>query len=648
MFRIPTTIRAKLFFALAAMSLLTVALGLYSYFAISSAGRIVVHTYDKPLMAINFARASSLNFMQMNNALLQWQLSKNRDPAAFRAKQDRLIGYFFQDLEIAENRALTDRSIRVIQEIRDLAKQWIGLEKRVIENFNIDLLRQIDALSDKIIGRFDVLIELTAGGGFVEREKAVKQISRFEYFGIAAAVTALILTMLTSLMLARKIVRPLGAAVSVARNIAKGHLETKIPDGAKDETGVLLRSMRYMQDQLRQIIEREKEQRESAQNRLADALDSSREAMVLVDADRKIVIASAQVATLFPALAPEFVSGAGFDEVFQKIDSEIDLFPDQEEAKSGGCVGLCDGGEFRLKDGRWLRVTRSPTQDGGFFLFLAEFTEIKEREENYREAKIKAEAANQAKSSFLANMSHELRTPLNAIIGFSDMIHSGALGEIQPPQYAEYNKNVLDSGTHLLAVINSVLDLAKSESGKLTIDPKEVLLQEELKNSIRMVEAQCEQEKLSLNCEIPDQPIKLQADAAKLRQIFLNLLSNAIKFSSEGGTVSIFVKPPSDDRVEIMISDTGIGMRPDDIEIALTPFGQVDTRLARTYEGTGLGLPLTQAFVKLHGGILEIESELGVGTTVRVALPQTLEISDIPDIEAASLMGDESRLAQTA
>jgi signal transduction histidine kinase len=216
-------------------------------------------------------------------------------------------------------------------------------------------------------------------------------------------------------------------------------------------------------------------------------------------------------------------------------------------------------------------------------------------------------------------MSHELRTPLNAIIGFSEIISAQMFGSAGSPRYVDYANDILHSGRHLLDVINSVLDLSKSEAGKLNLRPEDVDLRDVLSDCVKMVSEQCVEAGLALNVSGLDAALPVLGEKAKLRQIFLNLMSNAIKFTEKGGVISLDVKRGNHD-IAVSVSDTGIGMSPSDVQIALTPFGQVDNRLERKYDGTGLGLPLTKTFVELHGGTLQIESTVGRGTTVTVCL----------------------------
>ena len=239
------------------------------------------------------------------------------------------------------------------------------------------------------------------------------------------------------------------------------------------------------------------------------------------------------------------------------------------------------------------------------------------------EARDDAEHANRAKSEFIANISHELRTPLNAIIGFSEIIKSETFGPVGSPHYQEYATDILDSGNHLLALVNDILDLSKIESGKDTLKEEYVDVREILMSIAMLVRDRALKGNVKLEFEVEDNAPALHADERKLKQIMSNLLTNAIKFTQPGGLVTTRVWSKPESGYVIQITDTGIGIAAEDIPKALAQFGQVDSALDRNYDGTGLGLPLTKALVELHGGSLDLKSEVGVGTTVTVRFPAT-------------------------
>jgi signal transduction histidine kinase len=234
-----------------------------------------------------------------------------------------------------------------------------------------------------------------------------------------------------------------------------------------------------------------------------------------------------------------------------------------------------------------------------------------------------AEAASQAKTEFLANMSHELRTPLNAIIGFSEVMHDGTFG-VLPERYTEYARIIRDSGAHLLAIINDVLDLAKAESDRLALVEEAIEIGHVVALSTDMIREMARKSQVDYAVAIDDGLPALQADAAKLRQILINLLSNAVKFTPPGGRVTLTVALERAGGLMFRIEDTGIGIADEQIEMVFTPFGQVghvNSQLARKYGGIGLGLPLTKRLVEMHGGTMEIASKLGEGTKVTARFP---------------------------
>lgn len=266
-------------------------------------------------------------------------------------------------------------------------------------------------------------------------------------------------------------------------------------------------------------------------------------------------------------------------------------------------------------------------------------TDLIESSQRLLAAKRDADHANRAKSEFLANMSHELRTPLNAIIGFSEMTNKEKFGPVGNPRYREYAKDINESGQHLLALINDILDLSKVESEKDELYEESIDISRVIYSSITMNGERAARQNVDIVPQIEDDLPPLWGDARKVKQILANLLSNAIKFTEANGkvTVSAWCRPESGHIIQV--ADTGIGIAPEDIPKALSQFGQVDSKLGRAYEGTGLGLPLTKALVKLHGGTLYLQSEVGVGTKVTVRFPATRIARSMPKDNLVALDG---------
>jgi signal transduction histidine kinase len=233
----------------------------------------------------------------------------------------------------------------------------------------------------------------------------------------------------------------------------------------------------------------------------------------------------------------------------------------------------------------------------------------------------RAEAASQAKSLFLTNMSHELRTPLNAIIGFSEIIKDQALGPSARKNYADYAKDIHSSGHHLLGLINDILDLAKIDAGQMSLEEEPLDLADLVRHGLSLLEPRYRSKNVTVEMDIPRDLPFIRADGQKLRRALLNLLGNAVKFNRDHGRVTIRTKATADAGLSVEIADTGIGMTPEEIAMAFEAFVQVDNSLARRYEGTGIGLPLTKRLIELHGGTIAIESVKEAGTTVILGFP---------------------------
>ncbi|MBV8537020.1 MAG: response regulator [Alphaproteobacteria bacterium] len=249
-------------------------------------------------------------------------------------------------------------------------------------------------------------------------------------------------------------------------------------------------------------------------------------------------------------------------------------------------------------------------------------------------AKTAAEAASKAKSEFLATMSHELRTPLNAIIGFSEFLMDETIRPNEPAKVTGYLKAIHESGHHLLAVINDILDHSKAEAGRLEVTEEEVNVEESIAAALRVVAPRARSGGLEIATTIaPELPL-LRGDSRLLRQILLNLLSNSIKFTPSGGKVDV-AAAEEEGGLAIRVRDTGIGMKAEDIPKAFEPFRQIDNRFIRKYQGTGLGLSLVKAMIEAHSGTIDVHSAPGAGTTVIIRFPAARVVQPQPPLRAA-------------
>jgi len=255
-----------------------------------------------------------------------------------------------------------------------------------------------------------------------------------------------------------------------------------------------------------------------------------------------------------------------------------------------------------------------------------ELTEIKKVERALRIAKDHAERASKAKTAFLSAMTHELRTPLNAIIGFSEVMEQKIFGDLGHPRYQEYVSDIHHSGSHLLGIINDILNLSMIESGELNLIKTNVCLRTAIAHTIQIVQKKAINTGISLQTNVPKDIPRIHIDERSLKQILLNLLSNALKFTNDKGLVTITVNYSSTEGFQIQIEDTGIGMSKAEIKLALRPFTQVDNSIERKYEGTGLGLPLSRSLTVINGGSLKLTSAKGTGTTALIHFPAEMAL----------------------
>ena len=303
---------------------------------------------------------------------------------------------------------------------------------------------------------------------------------------------------------------------------------------------------------------------------------------------------------------------------YQTVEDDTDW---RHEAPPGGRTPIRRR-LYREPKGRLIESRRFEMPDGaGQIGVTRDLTELKQREQALIEAREQAVIANQAKSEFLANVSHELRTPLNAVIGFSEVLVVELYGPIENARYRTYIRDIRKSGLHLLSLINDILDFSKMEAGKLELRLELCNCSVIAEDASRQLDHQAREQGLDVEIDLPPSPLVIQADGRAVFRALLNLLSNAVKFTPRGGTVTLRYRQNAEGAAAFSVADTGIGIASTDLEKALSPFGQIDSDMARRYRGTGLGLSIVRGICDLHGGTLDIDSEIGVGTTVTIVIP---------------------------
>jgi signal transduction histidine kinase len=358
--------------------------------------------------------------------------------------------------------------------------------------------------------------------------------------------------------------------------------------------------------------------------RLASALETLPAGIALFDQSDRLVAFNATYARIHPTIADILTPGTTFETILrQNVQrSRFDLGEQEQEAyiarrlaqhRNPGEV------ERRLSDGRWERVNEQRMADGGLSLVITDITRDKEREAELLTAKNVADAANGAKSTFLANMSHELRTPLNAIMGFSEAMTVGLFGPIGSQQYAEYAKHIHKSGRYLHELITDMLDLAKIEAGRHKLEREPIDCAREIEEVLTMIRARAGSATVKTELQPADTFGVLLADRRAFKQILVNLICNAVKFTPAGGLVTVRLSSSGPDGL-LEVIDTGIGIAANDLKNLGTPFFRSNHRLSKNAEGTGLGLALARSLVELHGWQLDITSKPSRGTTVTIAM----------------------------
>jgi len=406
------------------------------------------------------------------------------------------------------------------------------------------------------------------------------------------------------------------------------------PDGETDlETLLSLVDAAYVEfDRQRRIlahtheIMREEYLRINAGlSRLRDAITQMGAGFAIWDSDDQLVLCNGLLREIMPENAELLRPGITFAECIANVGS-VYVFGGDEPPREWVAERLLrhrnpgDPFEIVAGGGRHIRIWEAKTSEGGIVGVYVDITEGRRAEGELRRAKEAAESANRSKSLFLANMSHELRTPLNAIIGFSEIIQGEMMGPLGDHRYLDYARDIHNAGKHLLEIINDILDMSKIESGKFKLDAEWTDIGELVEGVLHMVRARAREAGLALHAAAAGLP-SVFCERRVLRQVLLNLIGNAIKFTPSGGRIDIDAKMTAEGGIMVSVADTGIGIAPQNIPLALTPFGQIELTLSRAHGGVGLGLPLSQRLAELHGGRLQIESAIGRGTTVSVTLP---------------------------
>ncbi|EJF75245.1 PAS domain-containing protein [Bartonella alsatica] len=519
--------------------------------------------------------------------------------------------------------------------------------------------RNTDFISEKIQNRIDMammrgrcgLWDWNMASGRVYWSKAI-----YEMLGYVPQDALLSIAQITA------IINPNDANFfDLAQDLMSGkkkHIDINIPMRHADSHYVWMRIRAEVTDEEEphlvgiafDISEQRQLAEETAQAdlRIRDAIENISESFVLWDSEGRLVMSNSKFCEY--AAIPQQVLHSGIQRATVEAMARpaINEYPLKDDG-TGNLTSI-----RQTADGCWLKINERRTQDGGLVCVGTDISELKQQQEKFEDSerrlfsfiqelkrargnaqqrateveklnkslkaeKERAESANKAKSEFLANMSHELRTPLNAILGFSDIMLQSTFGPLGSQRYKEYMHDIYNSGTHLLTLINDILDMSKIEAGRFTLDCKNIDLGPIISEAARTLTPQAQEKNIFITTNIAPE-LYAEVDSRAMKQIFLNLISNAVKFTPSGGNIGIFAFKKKNNLV-CRIKDTGVGIPQSAIKKLGQPFEQVENQLTKTHTGSGLGLAISRSLLELHKGKLEIISKEMKGTTVIITMP---------------------------
>jgi signal transduction histidine kinase/CheY-like chemotaxis protein/HAMP domain-containing protein len=510
--------------------------------------------------------------------------------------------------------------------------------QRVLGNSQLAQARQHSVRVDELLTS---LIDELKRELATERDGIVSDVAAATNKTLIADLFILALGFALTFMILRSIAVPLHRLVGAIDGLSAGDLSIPIPSAGSDEIGAMARTLALFRDSLKER-DRFAAEAETQRKTIAAAIATISEGFVLYDSNDRIVLFNEQFRAIYPGLADIITQGTTFGEVLEAVVSRslVDLGNQSSQdwiaerrarrEHSGGFA------EYRY-GGRYIRISERRIQGGGTVAVYSDITELRQHNLELEQARELSEVANRTKSQFLANMSHELRTPLNAIIGYSEILQEDAAdgGQVH---FVTDLKKIEGAGRHLLGLINDILDLSKVEAGKMEVFMEEVgipSLLEEVGAIIRPLVAKSGN---TLELRVAPEIGSIRTDRTKVKQCLLNVLSNASKFT-QNGKLTIAIERTDRTTVQMTISDTGIGMSPEQLGRLFQAFSQADASTTKKFGGTGLGLAITRHFCRLLGGDISVTSQVGEGSTFTIVIPD--QAAGPPQPEATSELSEE-------
>jgi signal transduction histidine kinase/CheY-like chemotaxis protein len=492
-------------------------------------------------------------------------------------------------------------------------------DKRVIGN---SLLAQARQHSVKVDELLTSLINELRGDLAAKRDGIVNDVTAATNRTLIADVFILALGIALTFIILRSIAVPLHRLVGAIDGLSAGDLSVPIPSAGSDEIGAMARTLALFRNSLRER-DRFAAEAEAQRKTIAAAIATISEGFVLYDSNDRIVLYNEQFRAIYPGLTDIIKQGTTFGEVLEAVVSRslVDLgnqspqdWIAERRARREHSGGFA---EYRY-GGRYIRISERRIQGGGTVAVYSDITELRQHNLELEQARELSEVANRTKSQFLANMSHELRTPLNAIIGYSEILQEDAADGGQEHFITDLKK-IEGAGRHLLGLINDILDLSKVEAGKMEVFIEEVdipSLLEEVGAIIRPLVAKSGN---TLELRVAPEVGSIRTDRTKVKQCLLNVLSNASKFT-QNGKLTLAIERTDRATVQMTISDTGIGMSPEQLGRLFQAFSQADASTTKKFGGTGLGLAITRHFCRLLGGDISATSRVGDGSTFKIVI----------------------------
>ena len=602
------------------------------------------------IAAILPMQKAQLEFAAINDGLLRASLAENQaDLPVLSFPLNRSLSTL---REIASS--LTDLRLRsrFEQRISDFARLIEGSDSVLdARRTELGLVEEAERLLSENAGQSAQLTKAVDGLVAAARhdiQEAGGEALMAQRVGRNILLGVVALSLLSSLLIVwlyvdRNLVARLRALSDSMLAIAGGNLRAPLPSDSGDEIGQMAKALAVFRDTAIEIEEQNLREIATARQRLIDAIESINEGFALYDADDRLVLCNSRYQDLlYPEIDVAMAPGTTFEKVIRRAaelgliheaKGRIDAWVAERLARHHNPVAA----DIQHRDGdRWIQVSERRIAGGGTVAVYTDITEIKRHAAQLELARDQAMAATRAKSQFLTNMSHELRTPLNAIIGITEMLKEEAEETGEEPLVEPLNR-IHHAGTHLLALINEILDLAKIEAGKFELYPEEVELGALMADVASTAGSIAAKNGNRLDVEVSPGLGAIQADPMRLRQVVLNLLSNACRFTRNGTVVlrAARIAGSGGDRVTITVQDTGIGMTEEQIGKLFQEFTQADSSTTRKYGGTGLGLAISRRLCRLMGGDIDVQSVAGIGSTFTVTLPAAGGQTGTPTMPAA-------------